>query len=139
MKLRTVLVSVLCLILALGMAACTSTPAATTTTAAAETTTAAAETTRTKLVWGTNAAFIPFEMRENDKVVGVDADLAKAVADKMGVAIEFVEIDWDNKVFELDGKSIDVVWNGMTLTDAVLEAMECSAAYCNNAQVVVTK
>ena len=83
MKLRNVLVSVLCLILVLGMAACTATPAATTTTAAETTTAAAAESTRTKIVWGTNAAFIPFEMRENDKVIGVDADLAKAVADKI--------------------------------------------------------
>ena len=40
---------------------------------------------------------------------------------------------------ELDGKAIDVVWNGMTLTDAVQDAMECTNAYCNNAQVVVTK
>ena len=38
---------------------------------------------------------------------------------------------------ELDGKTIDVVWNGMTLTDEVLSAMECSNAYCNNAQVVI--
>ena len=64
---------------------------------------------------------------------------AVEVAEKLGVEIEFVEIDWDNKIFELDGKAIDVVWNGMTLTDAVMEAMECSNAYCNNAQVVVTK
>ena len=42
---------------------------------------------------------------------------------------------WD----ELDGKTIDCVWNGMTLTDAVMNAMECSNAYCNNAQVVITK
>ena len=65
--------------------------------------------------------------------------MAKILAEKMGVAIEFIEINWDNKVFELDGKAIDVVWNGMTLTDAMLEAAECSTAYCNNAQVVVTK
>jgi len=84
--------------------------------------------------------FAPMDYKDdNGEWIGFDADMAKIVADKMGVAIEFVEIDWDNKVFELDGKSIDVVWNGMTLTDAVLEAMECSAAYCNNAQVVVTK
>ena len=44
---------------------------------------------------------------------------------------------WGNKVFELDGKTIDVVWNGMTLTDEVLSSMECSNAYCNNAQVVI--
>ena len=50
---------------------------------------------------------------------------------------EFVEIDWDNKVLELDGKSIDCVWNGMTLTDEVTSSMECTNAYLNNAQVVV--
>ena len=53
--------------------------------------------------------------------------------------VEFVEIDWDNKVLELDAKSIDCVWNGMTLTDEVTSAMECSNAYCNNAQVVIVK
>ena len=51
--------------------------------------------------------------------------------------MEFVEINWDNKVFELNGKGIDVVWNGMTITTAAQEAMECTNAYCNNAQVVV--
>jgi len=83
--------------------------------------------------------FAPMDYKENGEWVGFDADMSKIVADKLGVEIEFVEIDWDNKIFELDGKAIDVVWNGMTLTDAVMEAMECSNAYCNNAQVVVTK
>ena len=84
--------------------------------------------------------FAPMDYKDdNGEWIGFDADMAKIVAQKLGVEIEFIEIDWDNKVFELDGKGIDVVWNGMTLTDAVLEAMECSVAYCNNAQVVVTK
>ena len=48
-------------------------------------------------------------------------------------------IDWDNKVMELDSKKIDVVWNGMTLTDEVTKSMECTNAYCNNAQVVVER
>lgn len=51
----------------------------------------------------------------------------------------FTVINWDNKVFELNGKGIDVVWNGMTITTAAQEAMECTNAYCNNAQVIVTK
>ena len=55
----------------------------------------------------------------------------------IGVEAEFVEIDWDNKELELDGKSIDCVWNGMTLTDEVESSMECTDAYMNNAQVVV--
>ncbi len=84
--------------------------------------------------------FAPMDYKDDaGEWIGFDADMAKIVADKLGVEIEFIEIDWDNKVFELDGKAIDVVWNGMTLTDAMLEAMECTNAYCNNAQVVITK
>lgn len=74
---------------------------------------------------------------ENGEWIGFDADLAKAFAESLGVDVVFQVIDWDNKVMELDGKAIDVVWNGMTLTDEVLSAMECSNAYCNNAQVVI--
>ena len=86
--------------------------------------------------------FAPMDYEEvagSGEWIGFDADMAKLVAEKLGVAIQFVEIEWDNKVFELNGKSIDVVWNGMTLTDAVMEAMECTNAYCQNAQVVISK
>lgn len=74
---------------------------------------------------------------ESGNWIGFDADMASLVAEKLGVDIEFVVIDWDNKIMELDSKNIDVVWNGMTLTDEVTSAMECTNAYCNNAQVVV--
>ena len=84
--------------------------------------------------------FEPMDYKDDSgSWIGFDADMAKLVAERLGVGIEFIEIEWDNKVFELDGKTIDVVWNGMTLTDAVREAMECTNAYCENAQVVVTK
>ena len=69
--------------------------------------------------------------------IGFDADMAKAFAASLGVEAEFVEIDWDNKIMELGAKTIDCVWNGMTLTDEVTSAMSCSNAYCNNSQVVV--
>ena len=71
------------------------------------------------------------------KWIGFDADMATAFAERLGVEVEFQVIEWGNKVFELDGKTIDCVWNGMTLNDEVRSAMECSNAYCNNAQVVV--
>ena len=71
--------------------------------------------------------------------IGFDADMAKAFAQSLGVEAEFIEIDWDNKILELNNKSIDCVWNGMTLTPEVLNSMGCSDAYCNNAQVVVVK
>lgn len=82
--------------------------------------------------------FAPMDYKdEAGQWIGFDADMARIVAEKLGVEAQFVEIDWDNKIMELDSKNIDVVWNGMTLTNEVKEAMECTNAYCNNAQVVV--
>lgn len=82
--------------------------------------------------------FEPMDYKDdNGDWIGFDADMAKAFAENLGVEVEFVEIDWDNKIMELDGKTIDCVWNGMTLTDEVTSSMECSNAYCNNAQIVI--
>ncbi len=82
--------------------------------------------------------FEPMDYKgDDDEWIGFDADMAKAFAASLGVEAEFVEIDWDNKIMELDGKTIDCVWNGMTLTSEVTSSMECSNAYCNNAQVVI--
>ena len=82
--------------------------------------------------------FEPMDYKDADgNWIGFDADMAQAFAESLGVDAEFVEIDWDNKVLELDSQAIDCVWNGMTLTDEVTSAMECSNAYCNNAQVVI--
>ncbi len=82
--------------------------------------------------------FAPMDYKNEDgEWIGFDADMAKGFAEKLGVEVEFVEIDWDHKILELDGKTIDCVWNGMTLTDEVKAAMDCSNAYCNNAQIVI--
>ena len=82
--------------------------------------------------------FEPMDYKDaNGNWIGFDADMATAFAKWLGVKVQFVEIDWDNKILELDGKSIDCVWNGMTLTDEVKAAMATSNAYCNNAQVVI--
>ena len=82
--------------------------------------------------------FAPMDYK-NDKGewIGFDADMAKEFAKFLGQEVEFVEIDWDNKIMELNAGTIDCVWNGMTLTPAVLEGMECGNPYCLNAQVVV--
>ena len=74
---------------------------------------------------------------ENGNWIGFDADLATAFAESLGVKVEFQVIDWDNKVMELDGKTIDVVWNGMTLNAETKASMECSNPYFDNAQVVI--
>ena len=82
--------------------------------------------------------FAPMDYKDADgNWIGFDADVATAFAKYLGVEVEFVEIEWDNKVLELNAKSIDCVWNGMTLTDEVTSSMACSNAYCNNAQVVI--
>lgn len=74
---------------------------------------------------------------ENGEWTGFDTELTIAVCEKLGIEPEFIEISWDNKEFELDSGSIDCVWNGMTLTDGVKEAMETTTAYLVNNQVIV--
>lgn len=82
--------------------------------------------------------FAPMDYRDTDgSWVGFDADAARCFAATLGIEAEFVEIDWDNKVLELNSGNIDCVWNGMTLTDEVLAAMNCSNPYANNAQIVI--
>lgn len=81
--------------------------------------------------------FAPMDYEENGEWVGYDAELAKMFAEYLDKDVEFVEIEWDYKADELENGNIDVVWNGMTLTDEVKAAMDCSNAYLRNAQVVV--
>ena len=70
---------------------------------------------------------------------GFDTELATAVCEQLGVEPEFVEINWDTKIVELDAKSIDCIWNGMTLTDDIMANTATTKAYAKNAQVVVVK
>lgn len=89
--------------------------------------------------------FAPMDYKDENAIgdqgstvwIGFDADMAKAFAESIGVTAEFIEINWDNKIMELDSKGIDAVWNGMTLTDEVTNSMSCSTPYAKNAQVVV--
>lgn len=89
--------------------------------------------------------FAPMDYKDEDAIgeeggtvwIGFDADMAKAFAEEIGVQAEFLEINWDNKVMELNSKGVDAVWNGMTLTDEVKNSMTCSNPYAVNAQVVV--
>ena len=82
--------------------------------------------------------FAPMDYQDaNGEWIGFDADMARKVADALGVKAEFVVIDWSNKALELENKSIDMVWNGMTLTDEVKNAMSTSNPYALNGQVAV--
>ncbi len=74
---------------------------------------------------------------ENGNWIGFDADYAKAVCEKLGVKAEFKEIEWESKLMSLEAKEIDCIWNGMTITDAIENAADCTAAYMYNTQVAV--
>jgi polar amino acid transport system substrate-binding protein len=76
---------------------------------------------------------------EKGEWVGFDADLAKAFADELGVKCNFVEIDWDSKILELNSGYIDMIWNGMTITDELQQNIGLSTAYATNYQCVVVK
>ena len=82
--------------------------------------------------------FAPMDYRDDSgEWIGFDADMAKAFAEYLGVEAEFLEINWDNKLMELDTKGVDAIWNGMTITDEVTNGASVSQPYCNNGQVVV--
>ena len=76
---------------------------------------------------------------EAGELTGFDTEFAKAVCEKMGLEAEFVEINWDTKEIELEARSIDCIWNGMTITEERAANMSISYPYVKNAQVLVVK
>lgn len=71
--------------------------------------------------------------------VGFETEFAQAVCEKLGVEPEFVEINWDAKTMALESKQIDAIWNGMTITPALTEALTISQPYIKNYQVLVIR
>ena len=114
----------------------TQTPAGNSETPAAESDMAYVKEKGTLVVGMTD--FAPMDYKdENGEWIGFDADMAKTFAERLGVKAEFIEINWDNKLMELDTKGIDVIWNGMTINDEVKAGASVSEPYCRNGQVVV--
>ena len=92
----------------------------------------------TLIVGMTDFAPMDYKAEGSDEWIGFDADMAKAFAESLGVQVEFLELgNWDTKAIELETRAIDVVWNGMTLTEEVRSLMSVSEPYCLNGQVVV--
>ena len=79
------------------------------------------------------------DYRSRESWTGFDADLAKAFAESIGVALELREINWDKKTELLEKGSIDCIWNGMTMSEELKESISCSEPYLSNAQVVVLR
>ena len=135
--------------MALGLAACGGSAASTSTAASASAAGSAASQTaasdldyikeKGKMVIG-YTVYEPMNYTDADgNFTGFDTELATAVCAKLGVKPDFVEINWDTKIVELDAKSIDCIWNGMTLTDDIMANTATTKAYAKNAQVVVVK
>lgn len=76
---------------------------------------------------------------EDGELTGFETEFANAVCEKLGMEPEFVEINWDSKIMELNAKNIDCIWNGMTITPELEEALSISDPYIKNYQVVVIR
>ncbi|MGN0708187.1 MAG: transporter substrate-binding domain-containing protein [Faecalibacterium sp.] len=139
--------------MALGLAACggSASTAASTTSSSAPASSAAASASAAAdsdlaYIQGNGKMIIGYTVYEpmnytdaDGNFTGFDTELAVAVCEKLGVEPDFVEINWETKETELAAKSIDCVWNGLTLTPEREANMACTQAYVKNAQVVVVK
>lgn len=94
--------------------------------------------TKPKLIMGTNAAFAPYEFRdENDKIVGIDAEIAASVADKIGMELEIKDMDFDSLLTAVQGGSIDIVLAGLTVTEERKQAVNFTESYATGIQVII--
>ena len=84
--------------------------------------------------------FAPMNYKDADgKLIGFETEFAEAVCKEIGMKAKFQEIDWEAKETELNGKTIDCIWNGMTITEERAQNMAISTPYMKNKQVLVVK
>jgi polar amino acid transport system substrate-binding protein len=92
------------------------------------------------VIVGLDDTFAPMGFRNQaNELVGFDVDLAKLVFDELDIEVRFRPIDWAAKVLELDAGNIDMIWNGLTITEPRRLEMLFSDAYIANRQIVMTK
>lgn len=90
-----------------------------------------------KIVVGLDDSFPPMGFKdEKNEIVGFDIDLAKEVAKRLGREVEFKAIDWNSKEAELKSGRVDILWNGLDITDKRKENMLFSEPYMDNRQIV---
>ena len=75
----------------------------------------------------------------NGDIIGFDIDLATEVCSRLGVKLKLQPINWDSKEMELNGKTIDCIWNGMSITDERINGMDLSTPYIANKQIIIVK
>lgn len=109
---------------------------------AAEVATDAAEVTTVEpgvLTMGTNATFPPYEYKDGDDVVGIDAEIAQAMADKLGLQLEIVDMDFDSLVASVQSGKIDMSLAGMTVTEERKQNVDFTDSYATGVQVIIVK
>ena len=96
---------------------------------------------QTTFVMGIDPEYPPFSYLGDDgKYTGFDVEICQAACDKLGLEMEIFEVNWDNKLIQLDAKECDCIWSGMTILDSMKEAgYVLSAPYYDNSQVLLVK
>lgn len=92
-----------------------------------------------KLIMATNAEFPPYEYHEGDNIVGIDAEIAAAIAEKIGMELEIADVDFDSIIPGVQEGKYDMGMAGMTVTDERLEKVAFSDTYAKGVQVVIVK
>lgn len=92
-----------------------------------------------KLIMATNAEFPPYEYKEGDKIVGIDAEVAQLIADKLGLELEIADVQFDSVIPGVQSGKYDMGMAGMTVTDERKEKVNFSDSYATGIQVVIVK
>jgi polar amino acid transport system substrate-binding protein len=110
-------------------------------TTAADTTadTAPVEGEKAVLKMGTNAYFQPYEFYEGEKIIGIDAEIAAAIAEKLGMTLEIVDMEFDSIITAVNAGSVDFGMAGMTVTEDRLKEIDFSVSYANGVQAIIVK
>ena len=95
--------------------------------------------TEGKLIMATNAEFPPYEYKEGDTIVGIDAEVAKLIAEKLGLELEIADVDFDSIIPGVQSGKYDMGMAGMTVTDERKEKVNFSDSYATGVQVVIVK
>ena len=91
------------------------------------------------LVMATNAEFPPYESKENDKVVGIDADMMQAVCDKLGYELKIDDMAFDSIISAVQSGKADVGVAGMTVTPDREKNVLFSDTYTSSSQVIIVR
>ncbi|RHU83234.1 amino acid ABC transporter substrate-binding protein [Clostridiaceae bacterium OM08-6BH] len=89
------------------------------------------------LTMGTNATFPPYEYKDGDAVVGIDPDIAQALADKLGLKLEVIDMEFDSLVASVQSGKVDIVLAGMTVNEERKKNVDFTDSYANGVQVII--